>query len=75
MPEYWGDLHRLHDAWLSGQIHAVHESTARIITFFEGCDDLRPRDPCAPEVYPGIAEQGAELAGAQGRISVIVISA
>jgi hypothetical protein len=34
MPERRRDLHWVHDAWLSGQIHALHESTARIVAFF-----------------------------------------
>ncbi len=60
----------MHHAWLPGQIHAVHESTARIAAIFEGGDDLRPRDSCAAAVYAGIVEQRAELAGTPKRVNM-----
>ena len=62
LPECRRNLHRLHDARISGQVHAVHESAAGVAALLERGDDVRPGDSCAAPVHPGIAEQRAELA-------------
>ncbi len=55
-------LHRLHHAGLSGQVHAVHEPAAGIAAVVQRGADLRKGDSRVAKIYPGIAEQGAELA-------------
>ncbi len=55
LPQCGWHLHRMHDAGLSGQVHAVHESAARLAVVFRGGADLWARYPCAAQVYPGIA--------------------
>ena len=60
-PNVGGHLHRMHDARLPGQIHAVHESAARIAAFVARGPDLRASDPRLATIYPGIVEQRAKL--------------
>ena len=56
VPECGRDLHRLHHAGVSGQIHAVHESASGLAAVFESGDDIRPGDSRAAAVYAGVVE-------------------
>jgi hypothetical protein len=70
------NLHRLHDAGLSGQVHALHESAAWVVAFIQRSDDLRQGDSCASQVYTGVAQSRTLLAqaGSQGRSRAGVIA-
>jgi hypothetical protein len=46
----------MHDAGISGQIHALYESAAGFVVVVECGDDLRPSDPCAAQVYASFVE-------------------
>jgi hypothetical protein len=48
----------MHDAGVSGQVHAVYESTARLSAFFERRDDIWTGDSCVEKVHPVLAQQG-----------------
>ena len=63
------NLHRLHHARLSRQVHAVHESAAGLAVVFGRGADLWTSDSRAAPVYAVVAEQRAELA--QARASAI----
>jgi hypothetical protein len=56
VPERRGDLYWVHHAGVSGQIYAVYESTAGVAAVVERGDDVWEGDPCAAEVYAGVAE-------------------
>jgi hypothetical protein len=64
MPERWGDLHRVHDAGISRQVHAIYEPAARIAAVISCGTDLRAGDSCLAAIHTGIVEQGTELAEA-----------
>jgi len=49
-------MYRMHDAGVSGQVHAVYESTARFSAFFERRDDVWTGDSCVEKVYAVLAE-------------------
>ena len=55
-------LHRLHNARLPRQVHAVHGRAARRTAVVDGDRPLRPPDPRPARVYPGHREQGTEVA-------------
>src|SRR5271154_5548609 len=56
MPECGGNLHRMHDAGIPGQVHAVHEPATGVATFIGGGDDVWAGDSCAAAVYAGFTE-------------------
>src|ERR1700733_10730008 len=56
MPERRWDLYRMHDAGVSGQVHAVHEPAARIASFFGGGDDLWAGDSRVAKVHAVVAQ-------------------
>src|SRR5277367_4768087 len=62
VPQRWRHLHRMHNAGVSGQIYAVHGSTAWLSAVVRRRSNLRAGDPRITPVYPGISQQGAELA-------------
>src|ERR1700683_1896543 len=57
-------LHRLHNAGICRQIHAVHGSTARLNPFVPSHPDLRRRHPCTARFSASVDEQRARLAQA-----------
>ena len=57
-------LYRLHDARISGQVHAVHGYAAGRAVVLRRRDDLRPSDSRVAKVYPGVHESRAGLADA-----------
>jgi hypothetical protein len=61
MPKRRRDLHRVHHAWFSGQVHAVHEPAAGFAAFFGRGSDVWPRDSRLAAVHAGVAQQGASL--------------
>src|SRR5438477_12562473 len=58
MPERGRNLHRMHDARLSGQIHAVYEPTPGIVAVVPSSTNVWSGDSRAPAVYPGVFKQG-----------------
>jgi len=64
LPQCGWNLHRLHDAGVSRQIHALYEPTAWIAAFLGSGTDIRTRDSCPTQVYAGLTEQSSKLAAA-----------
>src|SRR5579862_1808932 len=56
LPKCRRDLHWMHDAGLSGQIHAVYESAAGFAAVVEGGGDVWKSDTRAAQVYAGVDE-------------------
>jgi hydrogenase small subunit len=48
-------LHWLHNAWISGQVYALYESTAGFIALFPCCSDVWPGYQDASKIYPELA--------------------
>src|SRR6202030_927188 len=55
-------LHRLHDAWLSGQVHAVHGPAPRRGCFLRRFWTLRTGDSKSAFDHPAHREQGTSMA-------------
>jgi NiFe hydrogenase small subunit HydA len=56
LPQRGRHLHRLHHAWVPRQVHALHEPAPGVSAFIGGGRDLRAGDPCAAQVYSGLAQ-------------------
>src|SRR6478609_7535949 len=67
MSERRWHLHRLHDARLPGQVHALHGRAPRQQGVHPSQQDLRRDGPHAAQVHPEDAQQGAVLAGTRNR--------
>src|SRR6478752_1933282 len=67
MSERRWHLHRLHDARLPGQVHAIHGRAPRQQGVHPSQQDLRRDGPYAAPVHPEDAQQGAVLAGTRNR--------
>jgi hypothetical protein len=52
----------MHDARISRQIYALHESAAGVAAFLCRGSDLRAGDSLFAEVYTNVVEQGTKLA-------------
>jgi hypothetical protein len=48
---YW-----MHDAGVSGQVHAVYESAAGFSAFLERRDDVWKGDSCVATIHPILAQ-------------------
>jgi hypothetical protein len=46
----------MHDAGVSGQVHAVYESTARLSAFIERRDDVWTGDSRVATIHPILAQ-------------------
>ena len=66
LPKCRRHLHRMHNAGLSRQIHAVHESAAWVFAVISRRDNLWQCNSCFAPLHASLAEQGASLAKAHG---------
>ena len=67
LPERRRHLHRLHDARLPGQVHAVHGRAAGRHGLFGLLQDLWDFDPPPPKHHQQDGQQGTEVAAQQAR--------
>ena len=68
LPQRGWNLHWLHHAGVSRQIHALHEPAARLSAFFGRSPNLWSGNSCIAQVHTGFAQQSAELASTEGFI-------
>jgi hypothetical protein len=57
------DLHRLHNARISRQVHAVHGPAAGLDAIYPGDSKLRPGHSRVASLYTGFDEQGPSWRG------------
>src|ERR1700686_3244451 len=68
VPQRGRNLHRMHDAWFSGQVHAVYESAARFSAFLERRDDVWTGHSCVEKVHAVLSEQRTVVESAINRV-------
>ena len=73
LSEYRRNLHWLHHAGFSGQVHAVHEPAAGFAFVLGRRPDLWTGDSCAAPVYAVIAQQRAGMAQAPALIVWVAV--
>jgi len=68
VPKRGWNLHRMHDAGFSGQVHAVYEPAAGFAAVFQRGDDVWPGNSRVAAVHTGVIEQRAVLETADGGV-------
>src|SRR5215475_4897308 len=66
LPERRRRLHRLHDAGVPRQVHALHGRAPRRQDVVLGRPDVRPGGACAAQLHHRLARAGAGVAQAEG---------